>query len=396
MADGSGGAEGLGAAGGLTLRYGANPHQAPARAYRGGGPLPFVVRNGAPGYVNLLDALNAWQLVRELRAATGLAAAASFKHVSPAGAAVAAPLSDAERAACFAPRELSPLATAYARARGADRVSSYGDWIALSDRVDESAARLIRPEVSDGVIAPGYAPAALDLLAAKKGGGYHVLEVDAGYRPPPVERRTVFGVTLEQARNDCAFDTQALAAAGLPAAAARDLVVGLIALKYTQSNAVCLCARGQTIGVAAGQQSRIACTRLAIAKARTWLLRQHPQARALRFRRGVRRADRDTAIAGYVDRGLRGAADRALAAHLLKRPERIDAAEERRWIAGFPALGLCSDGFLPHRDNVDAAAEFGVRYVAQPGGSSFDAAVEAACREHGVIMVKTGVRLFHH
>ena len=389
-------AEGLGVAEGLALRYGANPHQTPARAYRDGGPLPFVVRNGAPGYVNLLDALNAWQLVRELRAATGLAAAASFKHVSPAGAAVAAPLSDAERAACFAPRELSPVATAYARARGADRVSSYGDWIALSDPVDETAARLIRPEVSDGVIAPGYAPAALGVLAAKKGGAYHVLEIDAGYRPPPVERRTVFGVTLEQARNDCAFDVEALAAAGLPPAAARDLAVGLIALKYTQSNAVCLCARGQTVGVAAGQQSRIACTRLAIAKARTWLLRQHPQARALRFRGGVRRADRDTAIAGYVDRGLRGAADRPLAAHLRALPEPIAAADERRWVAGFPALGMCSDGFLPHRDNVDAAAGFGVRYLAQPGGSSFDAAVEAACREHGISMVKTGVRLFHH
>lgn len=381
---------------GLPLRYGSNPHQLHARAYREGGPLPFVARNGAPGYINLLDALNAWQLVRELRAATGLAAAASFKHVSPAGAAVAAPLSDAERAACFAPRELSPPATAYARARGADRVGSYGDWIALSDPVDESAARLIRPEVSDGIIAPGYEPAALELLAAKKGGGYHVLEVDAAYRPPPVERRTVFGVTLEQARNDHAFDAAALEAAGLPAAAARDLTVGLIALKYTQSNAVCLCARGQTIGVAAGQQSRIACTRLAIAKARAWLLRQHPQARALRFRRGVRRADRDTAIAGYVERGLTGADGRALAAHLQERPEPIAADDERRWIAGFAALGLCSDGFLPHRDNVDAAGEFGVRYVAQPGGSSFDAAVEEACREHGIAMVKTGVRLFHH
>ena len=286
----------------LALRYGTNPHQAQARVYHEHGPLPFTVRNGAPGYINLLDALNGWQLVRELRAATGLAAAASFKHVSPAGAAVAVPLSDAERAACFAPRELSAPATAYARARGTDRVCSYGDWIALSDPVDEATARLIRPEVSDGIIAPGYQPAALELLAAKKGGGYHVLEIDADYRPPPVERRTVFGVTLEQARNERAFDAQTLAAAGLPEEVVRDLTVGLIALKYTQSNSVCLCARGQTIGVAAGQQSRIHCTRLAIAKARTWLLRQHPRARALRFRRGVRRPDRDTAIACYVER----------------------------------------------------------------------------------------------
>ena len=240
----------------LALRYGTNPHQAQARVYHEHGPLPFTVRNGAPGYINLLDALNGWQLVRELRAATGLAAAASFKHVSPAGAAVAVPLSDAERAACFAPRELSAPATAYARARGTDRVCSYGDWIALSDPVDEATARLIRPEVSDGIIAPGYQPAALELLAAKKGGGYHVLEIDADYRPPPVERRTVFGVTLEQARNERAFDAQTLAAAGLPEEVVRDLTVGLIALKYTQSNSVCLCARGQTIGVAAGQQSR--------------------------------------------------------------------------------------------------------------------------------------------
>ena len=381
---------------GLALRYGTNPHQADARACREGGPLPFAVLNGAPGYINLLDALNAWQLVRELRQATGLAAAASFKHVSPAGAAVAVPLSDAERAACFARGELSAPATAYARARGTDRVSSYGDWIALSDPVDEATARLIRPEVSDGIIAPGYQPAARELLSAKKGGGYPVLEIDADYRPPELERRTVFGVTLEQARNDRAFDAETLAAAGLPAAVTRDLTVGLIALKYTQSNSVCLCARGQTIGVAAGQQSRIHCTRLAIAKARTWLLRQHPRALGLRFRRGVRRPDRDTAIACYVERGLTGPDGEALAAHLTERPEPIGAEEERSWIAAFPALGLCSDGFIPNRDNVDVAGGFGVRYVAQPGGSAFDDAVEAACREHGIAMVKTGIRLFHH
>ena len=380
----------------LALRYGTNPHQAQARVYHEHGPLPFTVRNGAPGYINLLDALNGAQLVRELRAATGLAAAASFKHVSPAGAAVAVPLSDAERAACFAPRELSAPATAYARARGTDRVCSYGDWIALSDPVDEATARLIRPEVSDGIIAPGYQPAALELLAAKKGGGYHVLEIDADYRPPPVERRTVFGVTLEQARNERAFDAQTLAAAGLPEEVVRDLTVGLIALKYTQSNSVCLCARGQTIGVAAGQQSRIHCTRLAIAKARTWLLRQHPRALDLRFRRGVRRPDRDTAIACYVERGLSGPDGHVLAAHLEERPEPIGADEERSWIGSFAALGLCSDGFFPNRDNVDVAGGFGVRYLAQPGGSAFDAAIEEACREHGITMVKTGVRLFHH
>ena len=381
---------------GLALRYGTNPHQAHARAWLEGGRLPFAVLGGAPGYINLLDALNAWQLVRELREATGLAAAASFKHVSPAGAAVAVPLSDAERAACFARGELSAPATAYARARGTDRVSSYGDWIALSDPVDEATARLIRPEVSDGIIAPGYEEAALELLSAKKGGGYPVLEIDADYRPPELERRSVFGVTLEQARNDRAFDAETLAAAGLPAAVVRDLTVGLTALKYTQSNSVCLCARGQTIGVAAGQQSRIHCTRLAIAKARTWLLRQHPRALGLRFRRGVRRPDRDTAIACYVERGLTGPDGEALAAHLTERPEPIGAEEERSWIAAFPALGLCSDGFIPNRDNADVAGGFGVRYIAQPGGSAFDDAVEAACREHGIAMVKTGVRLFHH
>lgn len=385
-----------GPADGLALRYGTNPHQAHARAWLEGGRLPFAVLNGAPGYINLLDALNAWQLVRELREATGLAAAASFKHVSPAGAAVAVPLSDAERAACFARGELSAPAAAYARARGTDRVSSYGDWIALSDPVDEATARLIRPEVSDGIIAPGYQPAALELLSAKKGGGYHVLEIDAGYRPPAVERRTVFGVTLEQARNDRAFDADTLAAAGLPAEVVRDLTVGLIALKYTQSNSVCLCARGQTIGVAAGQQSRIHCTRLAIAKARTWLLRQHPRALGLRFRRGVRRPDRDTAVACYVERGLTGPDGKALAAHLEERPEPISADEERRWIGGGPSISLCSDGFFPNRDNVDVAGGFGVRSIAQPGGSAFDDAVEAACRDHGIAMVKTGTRLFHH
>ena len=381
---------------GLVLRYGTNPHQAHARASLEGGRLPFAVLNGAPGYINLLDALNAWQLVRELREATGLAAAASFKHVSPAGAAVAVPLSDAERAACFARGELSSPATAYARARGTDRVSSYGDWIALSDPVDVATARLIRPEVSDGIIAPGYQPAALELLSAKKGGGYPVLEIDADYRPPELERRTVFGVTLQQARNDRACDAETLTAAGLPAEVVRDLTVGLIALKYTQSNSVCLCARGQTIGVAAGQQSRIHCTRLAIAKARTWLLRQHPRALGLRFRRGVRRPDRDTAVACYVERGLTGPDGQALAAHLEERPEPISADEERRWIGDGPAISLCSDGFFPNRDNVDVAGGFGVRSIAQPGGSAFDGAVEAACREHGIAMVKTGTRLFHH
>ena len=381
---------------GLTLRYGTNPHQAHARVYHPDGPLPFTVRNGAPGYINVLDALNAWQLVRELRVATGLAAAASFKHVSPAGVAVAVPLSDTERAAYFAPRGLSAPAIAYARARGTDRVCSYGDWIALSDPVDEATARLIRPEVSDGIIAPGYAATALELLAGKKGGSYHVLEIDAGYRPSPMERRTVFGVTLEQERNEHTLDAKTLTTTSLPEGLARDLTVGLIALKYTQSNSVCLCARGQTISVAAGQQSRIHCTRLAIAKARTWLLRQHPRARALRFRPGARRPDRDTAIACYVERGLGGEDGRTLAAHLEEQPEPITADEERSWIGAFPEISLCSDGFFPNRDNVDVAGGFGVRYIAQPGGSAFDDAVEEACREHGISMVKTGVRLFHH
>lgn len=380
----------------LTLRYGTNPHQKPARIICEDGPLPFVVRNGAPGYINLLDSFNGWQLVCELRAATGLPAAASFKHVSPSGAAVGVPLSEAERAAYFAAQELSDIATAYARARGTDRVSSYGDWIALSDPVDEVTARLIRPEVSDGIIAPGYAPEAIDVLASKKGGRYHVIEVDADYRPPPLERRTVFGLTVEQKRNDWTVDTKALASNGLPAEVVRDLTVGLITLKYTQSNSVCLCARGQTIGVAAGQQSRIHCTRLAVSKSRTWLLRQHPQARALRFKHRVRRADRDTAIACYVERGLCGPEGETFAAMLQERPVPINAVEERSWRNSFSALSLCSDGFLPHRDNVDEAGAFGVRYIAQPGGSAFDEQVQDACAEYGISMFNTGIRLFHH
>ncbi len=380
----------------LILRYGTNPHQRPARIVCEDGPLPFVVLNGAPGYINLLDALNGWQLVQELRTATGLPAAASLKHVSPAGAAVAVPLTEDEQVSCFASQDLSEPAIAYARARGTDRVSSYGDWIALSDPVDETTATLVRPEVSDGIIAPGYEPEAFKILKAKKGGNYHVIEVDARYRPPQAERRTVFGLTMEQPRNEQAFDEEMISVPDLPKDIQRDLKVGLITLKYTQSNSVCLCSRGQTIGVAAGQQSRIDCTRLAIAKARTWLLRQHPQVQALRFKSGVRRADRDTTIACFAGRGLRGPDGDALATLLQERPDPIFAREERRWISCFSSLSLCSDGFLPHRDNVDVAGGFGVRYIAQPGGSNFDKEVGVACAEHGITMLKTGFRLFHH
>lgn len=383
------------------LRYGANPHQRPARAYASG-DLPFAVRNGAPGYVNLLDALNGWQLVRELRRATGLAAAASFKHVSPAGAATAVPLTEAlARALRVDPRELSPLALAYARARGADRVSSFGDLAAFSDAVDEATARLLRHEVSDGCIAPGYDARALEILQAKKDGAYVVLEVDPAYDPGPTETRDVFGVTLEQRRNDRALDASLLENVvtrekALPDDAKRDLVVGLITLKYTQSNSVAFALDGQVVGVGAGQQSRIHCTRLAAEKAELWWLRQHPRVLELPLRRGLGRPERDNAIDGYLRDDLTAPEIAAWRTAFEREPERLSADERRAWIARIPPVACVSDAFLPFRDNVDRAFAAGARYVAQPGGSARDAEVIAACDEHGMVMAFTGVRLFHH
>jgi phosphoribosylaminoimidazolecarboxamide formyltransferase/IMP cyclohydrolase len=378
-----------------------NPHQKPARAFASD-RLPFEVRNGAPGAINLLDALNAWQLVRELKRATGLAAAASFKHVSPAGAAVAVPLSgDVARASFVDPVGLSPVATAYARARGADRVSSFGDIAAFSDPVDAATAELLRREVSDGCIAPGYEPKALEVLSRKKDGGYLVLEVDPAYGPGPTETRDVFGVTIEQRRNDHAIDESVLAnlvtkERALSDDAKRDLVVGLITLKYTQSNSVAFAFDGQIIGVGAGQQSRIHCTRLAAQKAELWWLRQHPRAVELPFRKGIGRPERDNLVDGYLRDDLTAPELAAWRAAFETPPARMSAAERAEWLARSAPVSYVSDAFLPFRDNVDRARAAGARYIAQPGGSARDAEIIAACDEHGMVMVFTGLRLFHH
>ena len=385
----------------IALRYGSNPHQRPARAFASG-DLPFTVRNGAPGTINLLDALNAWQLVRELRRATDLAAAASFKHVSPAGAAVAVPIGkELGLALGIDAAGISPLQTAYARARGADRVSSFGDIAAFSDQVDVATAEMLRREVSDGCIAPGYEPKALEILSNKKDGKYLVLEVDPAYEPGPTEHREVFGVTLEQRRNDHVIDEAVLGNVvtrqkALPDAAKRDLLVGLITLKYTQSNSVAFALDGQVIGVGAGQQSRIHCTRLAAQKADLWWLRQHPSVLELEFRKGTGRPGRDNLIDAYLRDDLTVPELAAWSASFDSAPERLSADERRRWLERIPAVSYVSDAFLPFRDNVDRARAAGARYVAQPGGSARDAEIVAACDEHGMLMAFTGLRLFHH
>lgn len=385
----------------IPLRYGLNPHQKPARAFASR-DLPFAVRQGAPGSINLLDALNAWQLVRELRRATGLPAAASFKHVSPAGAATAAPLTpELARALAVDRAGLSPLATAYSRARGADRVSSFGDIAAFSEQVDEQTARLLRREVSDGCIAPGYQPKALEILAEKKGGNYLVLEVDPAYEAGPTETRDVFGVTLEQRRNDRSIDASVLTNIvtrehALPDHAKRDLLVGLITLKYTQSNSIAFALDGQAIGIGAGQQSRIHCTRLAAEKAELWWLRQHPRVLDLPLRRGLGRPERDNAIDGYLRDDLTAPEIDAWREAFDPEPARLTNTERREWLARIPPVSYISDAFLPFRDNVDRAHAAGARYVAQPGGSTRDADVIAACDEHAMTMVFTELRLFHH
>ena len=377
-----------------------NPHQTPARAYAP--RLPFRVLNGAPGYINLLDALNAWQLVRELRLVIGLPAAASFKHVSPAGAAVGLALSGTLRQVYFTGAgELSPLAAAYARARGADRVCSYGDWVALSDVVDVPTARLLRREVSDGVIAPGYEPAALDLLRAKRGGRYTVLQIDPAYEPPELETRQVFGITFEQRRNAVVPSTDLLghvvtARQTIPDAARRDLLVGLITLKYTQSNSVCLVVDGQVIGNGAGQQSRIHCTRLAAGKADTWYLRQHPAVLALPFRADLDRVDRDNAIDQFLRDDLTAAEEAVWQTSFTQLPRRLSPDEKRSWLGTLRGVSLASDAYIPFRDNIDRAHASGVEYVVQPGGSARDADVIAACDAYAMAMVFTGLRLFHH
>ena len=389
----------------LELKYGCNPNQKPARIFTGEGELPLAVLNGKPGYINFLDALNGWQLVRELKRATGLPAAASFKHVSPAGAALGLPLSQTLRQIYFVPEgaELSALACAYARARGADRMSSFGDWISLSDVCDVPTAMLIKPEVSDGVIAPGYEPEALRILLAKRQGNYNIVQMDPDYEPPALERKDVFGVTFEQNRNELTIDDAFFANVvtknkTLPHSAKRDLAVAMIALKYTQSNSVCYVKDGQCIGIGAGQQSRIHCTRLAGDKANNWWLRQHPKTLALPFLPGVKNPDRDNAIDRYISDE---SAETVLAEGrwqtlFAAKPAELTRAEKKEWLGSLTDVSLGSDAFFPFSDNIDRAAQSGVRYLAQPGGSKRDQDVIDACDGYGMAMAFTGLRLFHH
>jgi phosphoribosylaminoimidazolecarboxamide formyltransferase / IMP cyclohydrolase len=386
----------------LTLRYGCNPHQIPAKVYMQHGTLPFKVLNGAPGYINLLDALNSWQLVKELRQVLEQPAAASFKHVSPAGAAIGLPLSDVlQKSYGVEDLELSPLACAYARARGADRLSSFGDWVALSDRVDVATARLLNREVSDGVIAPGYEPEALQILQKKQKGRYIILEMDTQYEPEEIERREVFGITFEQKRNTALANLEWLrtiptAKKDLPATAQRDLLLSLIALKYTQSNSICFAVDGQCIGIGAGQQSRIQCTRLAAAKAALWHLRQHPSIFALPWKTGVKRQDQVNAIDLYLRDDATPSEIQQWQALFEHTPQRLTSAEKEAWLKGLKNVALGSDAFIPFRDTIDCAAQYGVSYVAQPGGSLRDEDVIEACDNYGMVMAFTGVRLFHH
>ena len=387
----------------LELKYGCNPNQKPARIFMQEGELPLQVLNGRPGYINFMDALNSWQLVQELKQATGLPAAASFKHVSPAGAAVGSELTALERKIYFAEgMDLSPSASAYVRARGADRLSSYGDWCALSDACDEQTARYLALEVSDGIIAPGYTDKALEILRTKRKGGYNVIQIDPSYVPAEIERRQIFGIWFEQGHNSLKIDAAMLsnlvtANKDLPEAAKRDLLVSLITLKYTQSNSVCYAKGGQTIGVGAGQQSRIHCTRLAGNKADNWYLRQHPKVLGLPFVPGIRRPDRDNAIDIYISDEYEDVlADGVWQNTFQVRPEVLTPAERREWIATQNGVSVGSDAFFPFGDNVERARKSGVSYIAQPGGSIRDDHVIATCDQYGIAMAFTGTRLFHH
>ena len=390
----------------LALKYGGNPNQKPSRIFMEESDLPIDVINGKPGYINFLDALNSWQLVKELKAATGLPAAASFKHVSPAGAAVGLPMSDILRKIYFVDdvqMELSPLACAYARARGADRMSSYGDFVALSDACDAATATLIKREVSDGVIAPDFTPEALEILKAKRKGTYNVIKIDPHYTPAPIERKQVFGITFEQGRNEVRLDDPKLFE-NIPTVnkvftpeAKRDLVISLITLKYTQSNSVCYVKDGQAIGIGAGQQSRIHCTRLAGNKADIWWLRQHPKVMSLPFKEGIRRADRDNTIDIYIsDDHDDVLAEGTWQQFFSEKPEALTADEKRAWIAKNTQVSLGSDAFFPFGDNIERAHKSGVEYIAQAGGSVRDDHVIDTCNKYGIAMTFTGVRLFHH
>ena len=388
----------------LELKYGCNPNQKPSKIFmQGEKDLPITVLNGKPGYINFLDAFNSWQLVKELKAALGLPAAASFKHVSPAGAAVGLPLSDTLKKIYWVDDlELSPLACAYARARGADRMSSFGDWIALSDVCDVPTAKLIAREVSDGIIAPGYEPEALEILKGKRKGTYNIVEIDAKYVPAPVEHKDVFGITFEQGRNELKIDEKSLTNLvtenkNLPNEAKRDLVIALITLKYTQSNSVCYAKDGQTIGVGAGQQSRIHCTRLAGNKADIWHLRQHPKVLALDFMDTIARPNRDNAIDVYISDEYEDVIGDDVWQNTFKtRPEPLTREEKKAWLAQFHDVSLGSDAFFPFDDNIERARRSGVSYIVQPGGSIRDDIVIDCCNKYGIAMAFTGIRLFHH
>lgn len=389
----------------LELKYGCNPNQKPAKVYmKDGSELPITVLNGKPGYINLLDAFNSWQLVKELKEATGMPSAASFKHVSPAGAAVGKPLSDVERQMYFVEPglELSPIACAYIRARGADRLCSYGDWAALSDICDAATAEYLKLEVSDGVIAPGYTPEALDILKTKKKGGYNVVQIDPDYICAPIETKDVFGVTFQQGHNDFKIGPELLsnivtANKALPSEAITDMIVALITLKYTQSNSVCYVKDGQAIGVGAGQQSRIHCTRLAGQKADNWLLRQHPKVLGLQFVDGIRRPDRDNAIDIYLSDEYEDILADGVWQNTFKvKPEVLTVAEKKAWIAQQTGVTCGSDAFFPFGDNVERARKSGVTYIAEPGGSIRDDHVIATADKYGMVMAFTGMRLFHH
>ena len=386
----------------IDLKYGCNPNQKSAYI-RSEGSMPLTVLNGKPGYINLMDALNGWQLVSELKDATGLSAAASFKHVSPAGAAVALPLDDTEKRMYFVPasKTLTPLATAYVRARGADRMASFGDFISLSDVCDECTASIISREVSDGVIAPGYEPEALDLLKAKKGGAYLVLQMDRSYVPATVEKRTLFGLEMVQDHNswmpsDETFSDIRSAKSGIPDSARLDMTVALIALKYTQSNSVCYAYHGQTIGVGAGQQSRLACTRLAGSKADLWSFRQSPEVLGLSFLKGKTRNEKDNIIEQYLADDPEIDVIGNWKQYFTERPDVFTRERKKAFISGISGISLASDGFFPFRDNIDRAARSGVTYVAEPGGSSRDEEIIKAADEHGMTLVFTHARLFHH
>ena len=389
----------------LALKYGCNPNQKPSRIFmEDGSDLPVTVLNGRPGYINFMDAFNSYQLVKELKAATGLPAAASFKHVSPAGAAVGLPLSEVEKQIYFVEpdQELTPIACAYIRARGADRLCSYGDWAALSDVCDAATATYLKAEVSDGIIAPGYTDEALEILKTKKKSGYNVIQIDEHYVPQPLERRRIYGVTFEQGRNDLKIDESQLqnivsANKDLPESAKIDLLTALITLKYTQSNSVCYVKNGQTIGVGAGQQSRIHCTRLAGSKADNWLLRQHPKVLGLQFVDGIRRPNRDNAIDVYISDEYEDVlADGVWQETFKVKPEVLTAEEKKAWIAQQSGVSCGSDAFFPFGDNVERARKSGVQYIAEPGGSIRDDNVIAACDKYGMVLCFTGNRLFHH